>query len=565
MKELLSKVIAKYLEQYDWLQIKECIEVPSNEDLGDFSLPCFIFAKGMKKSPMTIAEELKEALTLEKEEIGIEKLEVVKGYLNIFMNKSFYIKMILNEANKEQFGTSTEGVGKTICMDYSSPNIAKNFHVGHLRTTIIGNSLYKIYDKLGYKVVRINHLGDWGTQFGKLIVAYLKWSSKEAVEANGIDELLRIYVKFNEEAKANPHLQDEARSWFLKMEQGDREALTIWEWFKQISLVEFEQIYQMLGVEFDYNLGECFYMDKVPSLVKELKEKNLLKESQGANIIPLELFNMAPCLITKKDGSSIYHSRDLAAILYRKQVFHFEKCVYVTGLEQSLHFAQIFKVIELMGYDWASALVHVPYGLVRLGGAKLSTRNGTIIYAQDILKEAVNRSKEIIEQKNPALQNQEEIAKRVGIGAIIFHDLYNQRIKSVDFTWEDVLDFDGATGPYVQYTYVRAKSILRKVGEEAIIEGVDPSLLTEDISYSLVKVIAQYPEVIKEAATRYEPSVIARYTIVLASSFNRFYHDCKIVHEKEEIKHARLIVVHLTQKILKDALMLLGISCPEEM
>jgi arginyl-tRNA synthetase len=471
----------------------------------------------------------------------------------------------MEAAMGNNYGSSNEGKGKVICMDYSSPNIAKNFHVGHLRTTIIGNALYKIYSKLGYSVIRINHVGDWGTQFGKLIVAYKNWSSKEQVEEKGIEELLRIYVLFNSEAEKDPQLNDEARVWFAKMEQGDEQALAIWKWFKEISMIEFEKIYKLLGVEFDYYTGESFYMDKVPDLVTELKKKHLLEESQGANIVKLEEYNMPPCLITKKDGSSIYHSRDIAAVLYRKKQFNFDKCLYVTGMEQKLHFAQVFKTVELMGYDWSQNLVHIPYGLVSLEGAKLSTRTGNIIYAQDILSEAIERSACMIELKNPLLKDKASVAKQVGMGAVVFHDLFNQRIKNVDFCWEDVLNFEGSTGPYIQYTYARAKSILRKVGAEVKLQDVNANYLVDEVSYNLVKTIALYPEKISEAAERYEPSVLARYIISLASAFNKFYHDCNIISAEQGVKNARLQVVELTKKIIAEAMGLLGIECPQEM
>ena len=409
-------------------------------------------------------------------------------------------------------------------------------------------------------------MGDWGTQFGKLIVAYKKWSSKEEVEKKGIDELLNIYVKFNGESEKNPELMDEARKWFVKMEQGDSEALAIWEWFKEISMVEFERVYNMLGISFDTYLGESYYRNMVPSLVKLLKEKNLLIESQGANVIDLSEYDMPPCMITKKDGGSIYHSRDICAILYRKENYDFDKCLYVTGLEQSLHFKQVFKAIELMGYEWHTDLVHVPYGLVSLEGAKLSTRTGNIIYAEDILEEAVKRAAESIEEKNPKLADKEIVAKKVGIGAVIFHDLFNQRIKNVDFSWDDVLSFEGTTGPYVQYTYARAKSILRKSNVEIENQSICYAALTDDITFELIKVLSGYEEAVRNAADRYEPSIIARYIISVASSFNKFYHECAILREEDEkIKLARLSLINVVQKIINEACSLLGMECPEEM
>jgi arginyl-tRNA synthetase len=565
MKEIICNLVTKNLEGFSKEEINALIEIPPMPEMGDFSLPCFTLAKKLKRAPITIAQQLKDKILQDQDANVIHEINVVNGYINFVIKKEIYIKMIMGAAVGKNYGSSEEGKGKVICMDYSSPNIAKNFHVGHLRTTIIGNALYKIYGKLGYSVIRINHVGDWGTQFGKLIVAYKNWSTKEQVEEKGIEELLRIYVLFNSEAEKDPQLNDEARVWFAKMEQGDEQALAIWKWFKEISLIEFEKIYKLLGVEFDYYTGESFYMDKVPDLVKELKQKHLLEESQGANIVKLDAYNMSPCLITKKDGSSIYHSRDIAAVLYRKKQFNFDKCLYVTGMEQKLHFAQVFKAIELMGYDWSQNLVHIPYGLVSLEGAKLSTRTGNIIYAQDILNEAIERSACMIELKNPLLKDKASVAKQVGVGAVVFHDLFNQRIKNVDFCWDDVLNFEGSTGPYIQYTYARAKSILRKVGVEVKLQEVNAKHLVDEVSYNLIKTIALYPEKISEAAERYEPSVLARYIISLASAFNKFYHDCNIMNAEQDIKDARLLVVELTQKIIAEAMGLLGIECPQQM
>lgn len=565
MKEKICKCIAKALGNLSEYEVMKLIEIPPGDKMGDFALPCFSFSKVLRKNPTIIAKELKGAMQEVQGELGIEKLEVVNGYLNIFMNRTKYIQYWIDKMKEPEFGIVKTGPGKTICMDYSSPNIAKNFHVGHLRTTVIGNSLYRIYEKLGYKVVRINYLGDWGTQFGKLIVAYKKWSDEATVKEKGIEELLRIYVKFNTESEKNPELVDEARQWFVKMEQNNEEAIEIWKWFKEISLLEFTRVYELLGVSFDSYDGESFYRGKVPSLVEELKNKGLLKESQGANIIDLSEYDMPPCLITKSDGGSIYHSRDIAAILYRKENYGFDKCLYVTGVEQSLHFKQVFKAIEVMGYDWADTLIHVPYGLVSLEGEKLSSRNGNIIYAEDILNEAIERAYHLIEDKNPDLPDKEEAANKVGVGAIIFHDLFNQRIKNVDFSWEDVLSFDGTTGPYVQYTYARAKSIIKKNKDVVEYERIDCNVLTEDMGYALIKALSGYEEAIEKAAERYEPSVIARYLVSVATSFNRFYHECPILQAEEKTKQARLILVDLAQRMILDACSLLGMSCPEEM
>ncbi len=565
MKKSICEVVAKAMEGVEAAQIEEVLETPPESSMGDLALPCFSFAKVLHKNPAVIAADIKAALDAEKDVLGLDHIDVVGAYCNLFFDRAKYAEKVLTGLDQDNLGVGKVGVGKTICMDYSSPNIAKNFHVGHLRTTIIGNSLYKIYDKLGYKVVRINHLGDWGTQFGKLIVAYKKWSSKEKVEEKGIQELLDIYVTFNKEAEEHPELMDEARNWFVKMEQGDEEALAIWDWFKDISMVEFRRVYEMLGIDFDSYNGESFYRDKVPALAETLKEMGLLVESQGANVIDLSEYDMPPCMITKKDGGSIYHSRDMAAVLYRKETYDFEKCLYVTGLEQTLHFKQVFKAIELMGYDWYSNLVHVPYGLVSLDGAKLSTRTGNIIYAEDILKEAVQRAKDLISEKNPALSDKDTVAHQVGVGAVIFHDLFNQRIKNIDFSWKDVLSFEGTTGPYVQYTNVRAGSILRKYGK-ALPADVDYTALTDDAAFQLLKALNGYEAAVNNAASRYEPSVIARYLISVATAFNKFYQDCNILKEPiESVKLARLHLTACVQTVLADASSLLGIQCPSEM
>lgn len=565
MKKKICQYLSKVLVEMSEEELMKIMEIPPEEKMGDLALPCFAMAKKMRKNPMQIAAELVEKLNEQKAELGIEKVESVGAYCNIHLKRDLFVKKCFESLQKDKYGVSQIGAGKTVCMDYSSPNIAKNFHVGHLRTTVIGNSLYKIYQKLGYDVVRINHLGDWGTQFGKLIVAYKLWSSEELVKEKGIEELLRIYVKFNDESETNENLIVEAREWFVKMEQNDPEALEIWNWFKDISMVEFERIYDLLGISFDSYLGESFYRDKVPALVEKLKEMDLLVESQGAQVIDLGKYDMPPCLITKSDGGSIYHSRDIAAVLYRKKTYDFEKCLYVTGLEQSLHFKQVFTAIEVMGYDWSDGLIHVPYGLVSLAGEKLSTRGGNIIYAEDILKEAIERAYNAIIEKNPSLNDKEETAKKVGVGAIIFHDLFNQRIKNVDFSWKEVLNFDGATGPYAQYTYARAKSVLRKAGKLVEVGKIDYSVLTDDVTYNLVKVLAGYEDAILNAAEKNEPSVVARYVISLATAFNKFYQDCTILQAEENERKARLILTDMVQKVLSEACGLLGMECPEEM
>lgn len=564
MKNKLVDILSENIVELEKEEIASALEIPKKADMGDYAFPCFKLAKVFRKAPNMIAEDLKQKIEENNYDI-LAKVENVGGYINFFLAKEAFAKQLVQTIDVEDFGASKDGEGKTVCIDYSSPNVAKNFHVGHLRTTIIGNSLYKIYSKLGYHVERINHLGDWGTQFGKLIVAYKKWGSKEAVEENGIAELMKIYVKFHEEAEKDDTLNDQARAWFVKMEQGDEEALAIWQWFKDISLIEYKRIYKLLGMDFDHFTGESFYRDKTQDVVDRLNEKNLLVESEGAHIVPLDEYNMAPCLIMKKDGSSIYATRDLAALLYRKNMYHFDKCIYVTGLEQKLHFAQVFKVIELLGFDWYDQLVHVPYGLVSMEGGKLSTRNGNVIYAEEILHESINKIYEIIEEKNPDLEDKETVARQVGIGAILFNDLYNQRIKDVVFNWDKILNFDGETGPYVQYTYARCASVLRKAGEITVPEDIDYSILTDEATMNLLKDITRFPSVVKDAADKFEPFMISRFAVSVAQHFNKFYHDCQINVEDEKVKMARLKVVMLTKKVIKDALELLGIECPEQM
>ena len=563
MKNKIIDLLAAQIEGMSKEDISATIEIPPKPEMGDFAFPCFRLAKTMHKAPNMIAADIKEAIG---DVDYLDRIEVKGAYLNFFVKTEVFVKSMIEAANSENFGGSDIGEGKNICLDYSSPNVAKNFHVGHLRTTIIGNSLYKIFSKLGYNAIRINHLGDWGTQFGKLIVAYKAWGSKEAVEKDGISELMKLYVKFHEEADKNPELVDEARAWFAKMEHGDEEALSIWQWFKDISLVEYKRTYDLLGVDFDYYLGESFYRDKCQEVVDKITEAGLLKESEGAMIVDLSEYDMAPCIITKKDGSSIYATRDLAAIFYRKKTYNFCKCLYVTGQEQRLHFAQVFKVVELLGNEWAKdQLVHIPYGLVSLEGAKLSTRNGNIIYAEDILHDAIEKSLEIITEKSPNLENKEEVAKMVGVGSVLFNDLYNQRIKDVSFSWDKVLNFDGETGPYVQYTHARCSSVVRLAENFDPSNEVDFSVITEPDAIFLLKEINRFPKVVLDAADKYEPSIVARFAVDVAQAFNKFYNSTRINVPEENVKNARVMLTYLTKKTLSDALELLGIQAPEAM
>ncbi|MCR4838846.1 MAG: arginine--tRNA ligase [Eubacterium sp.] len=563
MKEQIVKILAEKVPSLTEAEITELIEIPPNPEMGDYAFPCFRLAKTLRKAPPMIAQEIHDSIELPS---YIQELRVVGAYLNFFIKKDVFAETLLTQVRADRFGSSDEGEGKTICIDYSSPNVAKNFHVGHLRTTIIGNSLYKIFSKLGYHVERINHLGDWGTQFGKLIVAYKKWGSEDAVKEKGIEELMRLYVLFHQEADKDPALEDEARFWFAEMERGNEEALNIWQWFVEISLEEFKRTYKLLGMEFDHYMGESFYRDKTDDVVKRITDAGLLSESEGAKIVDLSEYDMAPCLILKNDGSSIYATRDLAAIFYRKENYHFEKCLYVTGQEQRLHFQQVFKVVELMGNEWAKdSLVHIPYGLVSLGGEKLSSRDGNVIFAEDILLEAISKIKEIIEQKNPELEDKDAVAKHVGVGAVIFNDLYNQRIKDVSFRWEHLLNFDGETGPYVQYTYARCSSILRKIDDFDASAAVDISFLTDEASLGLLKELSRFPAVVKDAANRYEPSVVARFAVAVAQAFNHYYTVNRINVEDAAERNARVLLVDITRKVLRDAMDLLGITCVEQM
>lgn len=558
-----ASLIAKAADM-DINDIVNFMEIPAKPEMGDYAFPCFRLAKTMRKAPNMIAADI--CSKIEENKI-FSKIEPVAAYINFFTDKSVYAAEVMESIAKmgENYGTSEEGKGKTIVIDYSSPNIAKPFHVGHLRSTVIGSALYKIFEKMGYECVGVNHLGDWGTQFGKLIEAYKLWGSKEEVEEKGISELTRIYVKFHEEAEKDPSLDDRARAWFVKMQDGDEEAITLWKWFYDISIKEFERVYEKLGVKFDHYTGESFYNDKMAAIVDELKEKKLLTESNGAMIVDLEDAKMPPCLIIRTDGGTLYATRDITAAIYRKNTYDFDKCIYVTAIDQNLHFAQWFKVIEKMGYDWSKDLVHVPFGLVSLEDGKLSTRKGKVVLMEDLLDEAVKKTMGIINDKNPDLPDKEEVAKEVGIGAVIFDDLYNGRIKDIVFSWDRMLNFDGETGPYVQYTHARACSVLKKAEYVKGTAPIDYSVLTDDASVDVCKMLANYSAKIKEAASRYEPSVIARYLVDLSQAFNKFYHDNVILTDDENVRNARLAVVDAVRLVIRSGLEILGIKSPERM
>ncbi len=565
-KEQIALAISKAVSDVDKNDIIGGIEVPSDLSMGDFAFPCFKLAKVLRKAPPLIAKEIFEKI--QKPEC-VDKIDVVNAYINFYINKKIFVEKILSKVFelREDYGKSDYGNGKSIVIDYSSPNVAKPFHIGHLRSTVIGNALYNIFNSIGFKSVGINYLGDWGTQFGKLIVAYKNWGNKDAVEKDDIKELSRIYVKFHDEAKKNPSLDDEARLWLVKMQNGDKEALDLWRWFVDISMKEFNRIYDRLGIKFDSYKGESFYNDKMAAVVDEIKEKKLLVESEGAQIVDLSEFNMPPCLILRRDGGTLYPTRDISAALYRKKTYDFAKCVYVTAIDQNLHFAQWFKVIELMGYDWSEDLVHVPFGLVSLGDGKLSTRSGHVVLMEDILNSAVEKTSSIINEKNPDLPDKDKIAEEVGIGAVIFNDLYNSRIKNVVFDLEKMLNFDGETGPYVQYTHARACSILRKaqINDSDIDFDIDFGLLTDDASIDVCRLLEEYPSKLIDSAQKYEPYIVTRYVVDLCQAFNKFYHDNSILGSDGDLKKARIALVYAVKTVIFSGLSVLGIKAPVEM
>lgn len=543
-------------------EISSFIEVPPTNELGDFALPCFRFAKVLRRAPVQIAEELKNSFITDD---VISEVSAVNGYLNFKVNRSGKTKALLNEilTKGDNYGSSSVGLGKTICIDYSSVNIAKPFHIGHLSTTVLGSSLCKIFRFLGYKVVGINHLGDYGTQFGKLIVAFKKWSSVEAVEELRLKELTRIYVKFHDEAEKDPSLDDEARRYFKLIEDGDKEANELFELFKKITLEEVGKIYSALNVSFDSYAGESFYNDKMSPIVEELEAKGLLKKSEGAAIVDLENFDMPPCLILKADGSSLYATRDLAAAVYRKQTYDFDKCLYVVAYQQNLHFKQFFKVLELMGKEWAKDLVHVAYGMVSLEDGAMSTRHGKVVLLEDVIRQTVDKALAVIEAKNPDLPDKENIAKKVGTGAVIFGALQNNKIKDIVFSIDKVLNFDGETCPYVQYTVARCNSVLERSNYDGnSIENLPEIGASE---YDLIAELGRFNEVVLSSAEKYEPSFITRYTIDLASAFNKFYIACKIIGSEGDVKNFRLSLVKATKTVLTNALRLLGIETVEKM
>ncbi len=568
-EKIASAVLAINAEaQLNAQDVAAMLEYPPDSNMGDLAFPCFKLSKALRRSPVQIAATLCEALAAD-EVIG--KVEAVNGYLNIKIADSYLGSVVVPEILQKgaRYGAQTFGKGKKVVLDYSSPNVAKPFHIGHLGTTVIGHSLRKLHEFAGYECFGINYLGDWGTQFGKLIVAYRKWGSREAVEQEGIDKLVELYVRVNNAIKgdaekgipADESLADEARAEFHKLEMGDEENLALWKWFVEISLAEYERTYRQLGISFDSYLGESFYTDKMPAQVQKLRDMGLLKIDDGASIVDLSDYNMPPCLILKRDGSTLYPTRDIAAAVYRKENYHFDKAIYVTSAQQCLHFAQWFKVVEMMGYPWYNELVHIPYGTVSLNGAKLATRTGNVVLLKDLFALAIDKVSGIVNEKNPNLENKEAVAEAIGVGAIVFYYLTNNRIKDINFSLEEALSFEGNTGPYVQYTYARACSVLSRAGEVADA----PVQITTEEEAALVKTLCRFGERVCSAIADYEPSTITRFILDVAAAFNRFYHNCTILGADDPaVRASRVKLTEATKIVLGNAFDLICLSKTEK-
>ena len=567
-----KREVAEYIEieGMPMEAIYELIERPQDLSKGDYALPCFRFAKTLRKSPVMIAEEIKNKI-LDKSH-PFESVEAINGYLNFKFDKKKESLYLIENIRKQgaKYGSSDEGKGKTVCIDYSSINIAKPFHIGHLMTTVLGGALYRIYKKRGYNAVGINHLGDWGTQFGKLIVAYKMWGDEKTIRETGIMGLNDLYVKYHREAEKDKGLDDKARAWFKKIEDGDKEALKLFELFKELTLVEVEKVYKRLNIKFDSYAGESFYNDKMEPVLNELREKGLIEVSEGAEIVNLDEYQMPPCLLVRSDGATLYATRDLAAAFYRKKTYDFWKNLYVVAYQQNLHFKQVFKVVELMGYEWAKDLIHIPFGMVSLESGSMSTRAGNVVWLKDVLDRSEEQSLDIIKAKSPHLNNKETVSKQVGVGAVIFFALSSGRIKDTVFSYDEVLNFDGETGPYVQYTNARCNSVLRKA--EVDIKNIpsgeieaDFSSIENESSYTLISILEQFGEILSISLDKYEPSILTRYLIDVAKAFNKFYLENRIIDGKLGVSNARLALVCSTAVVLKEGLSLLGIEAPEEM
>ena len=565
----IADLIAPQVEGLEKDEIKKMIEIPADSKMGDYAFPCFKLAKILRKAPPMIAKGIAEAIA---DDPVFEKVEQVNAYVNMFISKKQFAGEVVSEvvAKADDFGKSDIGAGRPVVVEYSSPNIAKPFHIGHIRSTVIGASIARIYDYLGFKVIRINHLGDYGTQFGKMIVAYRHWGNKEDVIKEPIKTLLGYYTKFHEEAENDPSLEDEARATFTKLEHGEKEETELWQWFRDESLKEFSRVYDMLGITYDSYAGESFYSDKMPRFVKELEDKGLIEEDEGARLVRLDDYGLTPALIQKSDGSTLYITRDIAAAVYRKETYDFYKNIYVVASQQNLHFQQWIQILELMGYEWARDCVHVPFGLVSLADGTMSTREGRVVFLEDVLNGAVDKTREIIKEKNPDADPEmvEEVAHAVGIGAVVFNELSNYRIKDYVFSWDHVLNFEGETGPYVQYTYARSCSILRNAGEDVVAkakEGFDPSYLTSESAHALTSLLYRFPDVVLEAGEKYEPSIVTRHLVDIAQAFNKFYHDEHILVDNEDEKVAKVAMVIAAQTAIRNGLDLLCMKAPEKM
>lgn len=544
--------------------VYDMLETPPNPSMGDIAFPCFQLAKALRKAPPLIAAELAGEVS----GAPIREAKAVGPYLNLFLDQESVARDVIGTilTQGSAYGSRDIGQGRNVPIDLSSPNIAKPFSMGHLRSTVIGNAIANIMEKHGYRPIRINHLGDWGTQFGKLIVAYKLWGDEEKVKAEPIKELLHLYVRFHEEAEKDPSLEDQGREWFKKLEDGDEEARRLWQWFRDESLKEFMKIYDLMGVQFDSFHGEAFYNDKMDRVVSMLEEKGLLTESDGALVVNLDEYDMPPCLIKKSDGATLYATRDLAAALYRHETYNFAKALYVVGNEQRLHFQQLYKVLEKMGFEWAKEMYHIPFGMMLKDGKKMSTRKGKVVLLEEVLAQAIEDVLNVIREKNPSLENKEEVARQVGVGAVIFHDLKNYRLNDINFSWEEMLTFEGETGPYVQYTHARACSLLRKGGYEPTSEVKLPAgALDSKEAWAVITLLNSFPEVIDRAREQFDPSQIGKYVIDLAQAFNKFYANVRILAEEEDVKTARLQLVAAVVTVLKEGLRLLGLAAPEEM